>query len=377
MRAISRHFASYAGRLSRRGLLGALIAAPALGGCRELIEDVIDSCPDGADMSVVDWIPDVAHPVFAGMQALTPMQGAPRNMLIYYPSAGVVEAPILKQCAVRWPVVLFLHGMPPAGFSGEYYRKWHRLPISLARSGYVVVAPEHNARLIEDGPEVPVADAMADIDFVRNTWADSEWVDKRPTSTVIAGHSYGALIGAHVASTNEVGAFVSLGGPYHQDGRALAALRRVTAPSFLMWCNGGGPPPTEGEDLDLPPGGSPTGTPGVWLGLAPDKYAAVYEGEHFDYLDAADGGTAPRGPCPDIGGMAADLATLFVASNIFSLTKVGVDLRVAPVTLTAEQQAFADGHLATLGTGFTGRGCRLDMRWNVGGATGARSFGLP
>lgn len=365
MRAKSgRHYASISAGLSRRGVLGALAAAPALGGCQDLIEDVFDNCPDGADTSVVDWIPDIAHPVFAGVQDLTPAQGAPRNMLVYHPASGPLEAPILKQCAARWPVVLFLHGMPPTGFSGAWYRQWVSLPVTLARSGYVVVVPDHDARLIENGPDIPVANAMADIDFIRNTWADAEWVDKRPTSTAVVGHSYGASIAAHLAATHEVGALACWSGNFILEGSALAALRRVTKPSFLMWGKGNNNPH---EDLDQVDN---------WDGLTQDKYAAVYEGEHFDYVSPAAGGT-PRGPCPDIGGMAGDLTALFVASNIFSLTQVGVDLRAAPVTLTPQQQAFADGHLATLSSGFTARGCRLDMRWNVGGATGTRSFGLP
>jgi hypothetical protein len=346
-------------------MLSALAAAPALSGCRELIEDVLETCPDDVGTSPVGWIPDIAHPVFAGIQDLTPAQGAPRNMLVYYPASGPLEAPILKQCAVRWPVVLFLHGMPPMQYSGApWYRAWVSLPVTLARSGYVVIVPDHNAQLIENGPAIPVADAMRDIEFIRTTWADSEWVDKRPTSTVVAGHSDGAALATHLATMHEVGALACWSGNFILEGEALAALRQVTKPTFLMWGKGAH---TQFEDLDQAH---------TWDGLTQAKYAAVFEGEHFDYVSAAAGGS-PRGPCPDIGGMAGDLTALFVASNIFSLTQVGVDLRAAPVTLTPQQQAYADGHLATLGGGFTARGCRLDLRWNVGGATGTRSFGLP
>lgn len=38
--------------------------------------------------------------------------------------------------------------------------------------------------------------AIKDIEFVRTAWQDSDWVDKRASSTAVAGHSNGALLAA-------------------------------------------------------------------------------------------------------------------------------------------------------------------------------------
>jgi pimeloyl-ACP methyl ester carboxylesterase len=363
------HTTSPRARPSRRLVLSALALAPALAGCESLIEDVFDSCPDDpADSGGIGWIPDVAHPVFFGVRDLTPADGAPRNLSIYYPAATFRAPPVLRLCIARWPVVLFLHGMPPIQGrpTSPWRRAWHRLPGIIARCGYVVVVPDHNPQLIESDPGRAVADAMADIEWVRHQWSDAEWVDKRPTSTVIAGHSYGALIAARFAAAHQVGALVSLSGPYGLDGRSRAALQAVTAPSFFMWGKGFGPPPTESEDLD---------EQGFWSHLTQDRYAAVFQGEHFDYVEASDAGGAPRGPCAHIGGAAGDLAALFIAANIASLTRVGVDLRKPQVQLTPQQEIYAGGHLNNLD--LFGPECKMTLRWKVGGATGGRQFGMP
>jgi pimeloyl-ACP methyl ester carboxylesterase len=361
--------------LNRRRLLGALAAVPALTllpGCTDLVESVADSCPsDPAESGGVTWIPDVAQPVFWGVQNLTASGGAPRDMQIYYPTHhGFTDAPpILKLCVTRWPVVLFLHGQPPSAIPvSGWYRKWSQIASNLARCGYVVVVPSHNALLPQDSSGV--AAAMADIAFARNGWAESKWVDKRATSTAVAGHSFGALLGARIVAAHpEIGAFVSLGGGHLQLLDVTTVLQSITTPSFFMWANG-----SEGslnfENLD--------GNPKIFDPLTQPKYAAVYQGEHFDYLRAADTGGALRGPCTKIGGVAADLAALFISANVpvsASRTKVPVELRKPLVDLTFEQEFFAGAHLQSLEAAMADPTCRVDMRWNVNGVTGNRRIG--
>ena len=343
--------------MNRRSFLAALGAAPFVGGCRGFVDDVFSDC---STPSSVDWIVDIAHPVLFGVEEAA---GAPRPMRIFFPSVG--DGTLLEPCLQSWPIVLFLHGMPPRGVSNSTWASvWTHLPATIARCGYVVAVPSHTAQQIESDP----AATVADIEWLRSGWTGSRWIDKRPTSTVGAGHSYGALIAARTAAAHEVGALVSLSGPYIQDGVSRQALRQVTVPCFFMWGDDKTGQTNGRDDLDQAM---------FWTDqLEQNRYAAVYQGEHFDYVDAANTGGAPRGPCAQVGAACADLAALFVAANIASLTAVGVDLRKPSATLTPPQQVLAQDHLMGLDQ-FTGPGCHMTLRWVVDGQTGARQFGLP
>jgi hypothetical protein len=127
--------------VTRRQLLsgaGTTSVLALLSGCRGLIEDAADSCPDDpAQSGGVTWIPDIGHPVFFGFEDHSVSTGAPRDMRIYYPTfEGTPQnAPVLRVCIGRWPVVLFLHGQTPAGGSnGPGHLKWQRFALVLARS---------------------------------------------------------------------------------------------------------------------------------------------------------------------------------------------------------------------------------------------------
>jgi pimeloyl-ACP methyl ester carboxylesterase len=268
----------------------------------------------------------------------------PRRLRGYQLDSGYFEGstnapPILKVCVTRWPVVHFLHGDPPAGVSNVgYHKKWFRFAISLARSGFVVVVPSHDAN-IPSAADVTKADA--DLNFVRNQWSDSAWVAKQPELTAVAGHSFGALAAAQIAGAHpEFGAFVSLGGGFSELANPPDTFNALHIPSFFMWAKGLG-----FEDLD----GGAAG--GQWNPLPINKYAAVYQGQHFDYLRPQDRGTAAQGPCDLIGGVAGDLAALFIARNIrvpLSPIQVSVDLKPPQAQLTPQQEFFAGNHLTAL-----------------------------
>ena len=120
----------------------------------------------------------------------------------------------------------------------------------------------------------------------------------------------------------------------------------------------------------------PRGSQKFWDQLPQDKYAARYPGEHFDYLPESDTGNAPRGECQKVGSVAADLVALFIASNLFSLTPIAVDLKPPQVQLTPEQEFFAGTHLEGEGAFQGGPGCTSNIRWNVGGNVGSRHLGV-
>ncbi|WP_162906967.1 alpha/beta hydrolase [Allorhizocola rhizosphaerae] len=356
--------------MKRNRLLAAVAAlstlAVMLACTKENIEAVLGTCPSSFEEGGgISWTPDVGRPVFWGMQDLTVAAGAPRDMQIFYPTfEGFTNAPpILKQCLTRWPVVHFLHGDPPVGVQNPgYHKKWFRFAISLARSGFVVVVPSHDARL-PSNPDISAAEA--DLNFVRNQWSNSAWVAKQPELTAVAGHSYGALTAATIAGAHpEFGAFISLGGGFSELPNPIGTLQALRMPSLFMWAKR-----EPQEDLD---------SGGQWNAVTANKYAATYEGRHFDYLHPADSGNAQRGPCELIGGTTGDLAALFIARNVripLSPTQVSVELTPPQVQLTFDQEFYAGNHLEQLRTMPHVSACKMDMRWIVDGATGARKVG--
>src|ERR1044072_7990922 len=116
-------------QLSRRQYLRAMLAAAgaiSLAGCGST-----QTCPDDpAESAGVDWTPDILHPMFWGFQDLDAANGnAPGPLRIYYPTyEGTPQnAPILKLCLIRYPVVLFMHGQAPCLPDPNYFKRWHIL----------------------------------------------------------------------------------------------------------------------------------------------------------------------------------------------------------------------------------------------------------
>lgn len=329
----------------------------------------------------MDWIPDVAHPVAWGEEHLTTADGAPRTLSVYYPSPRFIPPrPMLRSCIGRWPVVLFLHGQPPEGLSPQasanYHRAWFRVPVGLARSGYVVVVPRHDALLPgADNSPALVTLAMRDIEWVRTEWHEAKWVAQNLRSTAVAGHSFGALLAARVAAAHpEITAFVSLGGGFLQLNDPGPLLRSIAVPSFFMFSADGGErfePFLQFERID----NNPAASNNLWPTLTQSKYAVTYDGAHFDYLDPEMSGTAPHGGCSLIGGVAADLTALFIASTVQSLTAVPVDLKKPTPPLTDAQQALAIQHLTSVDRIGNVPPCRVDVKWRVGGEEGMRTLG--
>lgn len=372
----------YRTHLSRRQLLGAAVAAwpTLLAGCRPASEPPGPDC-DPPGVSGVDWIPDVAHPVAWGEEHLTAADGAPRTLSIYYPSPRFIPPrPMLRSCIGRWPVVLFLHGQAPEGLSPQdlanYHLAWGRMAVGLARSGYVVVVPRHEALLpLPDNSPPLVASAMGDIAWVRTQWHEAKWVAQSLRSTAVAGHSFGALLAARIAAAHpEIAAYVSLGGGFHQLDDAGPLLHSIAAPSFFMFSTDGGKrfePFLSFERID----NDPRPDKNLWPGLTQNKYATTYDGAHFDYLDPNLSGTAPRGGCSLIGGVAADLTALFIASVVQSLTAVPVNLQKPTPPLTDAQQALAIQHLTSVDRIGPAPPCRVDLKWRVGSDEGIRTLG--
>lgn len=358
-----------------RMTLGAGALAPALSalsGCAGIIQVLGETCPENpAESGGIDWTPDVLHPVHAGLQYLDAANGAPGPLAIYYPThVSEPNAPILKLCLVRYPVVLFLHGQPPRGCPpltvADYYRRWFVLPFVLARSGYVVVVPQHAAALPQEPESPAVTYALSVLDWVRTGWEHRRWVDAQADATAIAGHSYGALLAARVRRQRPtISAFVGLSGPWTELPDTTAVLQSIGPPSFFMWGTDTSPP----ENLSPGP---------LWEAVPFGKTAAVFDGDHFDYLTTWPGCSFVRGSCSVMDLVAAELVALFISRHVpVKLSHAPIPPSLIPpvVTLTAVQKQFAGGHLTFIDQAANSKGCSLDLTWEDPLDTGSRHIG--
>jgi hypothetical protein len=161
-----------------------------------------------------------------------------------------------------------------------------------------------------------------------------------------------------------ISSFVSLGGGFTELPNPLPLLQAIPAAKLFMW----------GEDLsfeNLDPGG-------VWDSVALPKHAAIFPGQHFDYLPPLPGCGAPRGECTLIEAVAADLCALFVARNTpVGGAHPGIPASLTPpdVTLTPNQQFFGSNNLNGLRRFTTQAGCSMTLRWETPSDTGSRQLG--
>ena len=138
-------------------------------------------------------------------------------------------------------------------------------------------------------------------------------------------------------------------------------------PAFFSWGTLAGPLPENMDDGGLLPA-----VPGP-------KWAAVFPGEHFDYLGHyLRVQLSERGNCDLIELVMAELITLFIQRNIpvkTSHAPIPPSLIPPAVTLTQKQAFFAGGHLNGIGPIESRRGCGIDLRWEDPLDTGSRHLG--
>jgi alpha/beta superfamily hydrolase len=321
----------------------------------------------------IGWQPNVRAPVFYGVQDFDTTAGAPGALRVFYPSVdgAVWDAPFLTGCG-GYPLVVFLHGQCE---EPNHYTKWYRLCLQLARSGYVVVTP---ALPQTGGGTGPWDTENPDLDRVKNvvTWMREEWVHglQLTPSTGIVGHSFGALLGAHVAVTRvAVKAYVSLSGVWaawpSAPPRPLGALN---APALFAW---GSIVDQAEQDAVLEDGSGV-----VWDEVAPPKHRLVFsDGHHWDYLPPPQSTCGQtQGPCDLVGLLAAAFTATFLSKYMppaeWANGGLSIPDNLLPPTteLTVEQQFFAGAHLPGLSLISLRGDCSVTHSWETaGGAMGS------
>lgn len=387
---------TFSHKFSRRVLLGA--SAAGLAGCMRS-GPVCEALTENG----IDWIPDVMRPVSWGIDYLGPDTGAPRRMLIAYPSAlefgdkggsGAPKAasafavpqdlpagaeiaderPILRHCLTRWPVVLLMHGgdnvLPLEG----RHLYWRTMASQLARCGFVVIVPNWNPELVLlDRVDTAAEQAWADVEWVRTQWRHAAWVDPDPAETLFIGHSLGGQVALTLAVDKPNSGVVSLG-TWNLPNLANPWLSRVFAelrkPVMFMHAR-------QGFNERLPDQ--------RWAALPGDKYHLTYAGDHFDYMDLLP--YVPReaflpGPpedrpraCTGFNFFATGLVSLFAARYLRTETTIPPSLEPPAVTHTPAQRRYTPSPSEWTIALDISPGCTdTRLRWVVEGQTGARTL---
>ena len=292
----------------------------------------------------ISWQPGALTPVFYGARDLTPADGAPIPLRVFFPSldGSVFSAPILEGCG-RYPVILVAHGHCQGDV--EHYKKWSHLPSQLARSGYVVVLPE---MAFTAGGGHPSAEPHPDLTALTNVlaWVRGEWEHKNSLmpepATGICGHSFGGVVAARFAADHpdRIAAYSSLSGVHTDWPSGRLPVQRLNVP--MQFITGS---PIDDVFASI--------SDALWNSLARPRHRAVFaSGFHWDYLPAAQTPCDQnRGPCRHTGHAAVDLVTMFFAKYLPPELHPGLPDQISDsltppeMVLSPEQEFYAGGHL--------------------------------
>lgn len=317
-----------------------------------------DSCDLG-------WQPSVLAPVFHGHMDVGPADGLPVRARIYYPSVeGSPEnAPIVTGCG-RYPLIVFLHGQC---VEPDHFLRWDLVPRRLARSGFVVVVPQLASLppFGDTNPDVTRAEQV--IDWMRAAWPHAAAL-MPPPMTGVAGHSWGALAGAVLATRLQargaISAYASLSGGFIEwPSNPPRPTRRLAIATLFFY--GTGP-----SDLFANLEGGAAAIFDEPQGAT--HKIVVRDGEHWDYF--REGGTSCgifRGPCGLMRPLAADfLATFFshyMPPQRWTLlgSTIPHSLIPPPLQLTPRQAFFAGGHLDGIRALTSTTTCRVAHTWRL------------
>lgn len=334
----------------------------------DLPEEIFDPTPN----CPIPWLPTVLTPVFWGRHLYEPDDCLPVPLRVYYPSldGSVQNAPILQPCG-RFPLILFLHGHCQS--EEDHVYRWERMLAQLARSGFVVAAPFLSG--IGSGPQqdTTFANAIGALRWMRRHWPERQLLLPAP-ATGVAGHSYGAMVAARVATFEHVAAFAGLSAGWHEwntFGDLPIPLWGLNVPSFHAWG-------TEGLFSDAL-------SDADFARIARPRHRVVLEGgEHWEYLSGQTGGCAPTGGgCHLLGPIAHDLLAGFFARYLppseawVSGAAIPHTLVPPEIDLTFQQEFYAGAHLAGLDMARFSQGCVVTSSWDTDDDSGSIILGNP
>ena len=313
----------------------------------------------------IGWQPTVLAPVFYGTSDFSLADGPAVRMRVFFPTidGSPQNAAILTGCG-RYPLIAFLHGH--CELQRERHKLWLLHPAQLARSGYVVVVPELRNYGPFDSSNPEIAQVLDVLTWMRSSWSHAAAL-LPPPMTAVVGHSWGAMLGGHVARnlalTNSCSAYASLSGGWveHPLPRPLSALNMAT---MFMW----------GTGIEIPEPYAQLEGPNdaVWHETPGATHKVVFRGgEHWDYLQPGISTCeTTRGPCELIQSLSADFLTSFLSHYVpphpSTNSAIPHSLTIPlPLNLTLQQEFYAGGHLQGFAQIGTATGCSVKHTWRL------------
>ena len=249
--------------------LGRISAAQVLSGVAKVL-DPRAGCP-------LSWTPAPLTPVWSGFDDFGTGDGAPMNLRVWFPSL-TSGGSLLRDCG-RFPLVVLVNGQCQSATSPHLH--WGSIATSLARSGYIVAAPNFGGS-INFADEATFDRLDAAVQWMRGTSPLSSVTF--PGEIGIAGHSYGGLLAMRYAlraTIPPVSTVALLGSAVSEDVPSLDLLR-TRFNGFRLFCWGEADNFAGVSDRD-------------WSAAAGPGHAVRFsQANHWDFFP-----TSPPTPCAD------------------------------------------------------------------------------
>jgi dienelactone hydrolase len=314
--------------LIRRGRIS---AARVLAGLAEVF-DPGTGCP-------VAWTPAPLTPVWSGFDDFGPSEGAPMQIRVWFPSF-TSGGSLLRECG-RFPLIVLVNGQCQNDTNPHLH--WGPIATSLARSGYVVAAPNFGGG-IDFNSQAHFNLLEAAVQWMRGTSPFASVTF--PWEIGVAGHSYGGLLAMRYAlraTIPPVSTIAILGSAIGEDTANLDLLR-IRFNGFRLFCWGGRDTFGQVPDRD-------------WSAAAGPGHAVRFgQANHWDFFPTSPPtpcavGLSERGPCTDTWKLTTDVLTIFFGKYLhphlgsLPLPHLPSSLIPPPLELTPAQAPFAAGHL--------------------------------
>jgi hypothetical protein len=225
--------------------------------------------------------------------------GAPVPVRVWHPSL-TPGGPLLTGCG-RFPLVALVHGQCLA--DEDPHLHWNEIANSLARSGYVVMAPNLGGGVDFDSA-ADMARLSATVQWVLAGSPYSEVI--HPGEIGMAGHSYGGLLAMRYALRPQhppVAVIAILGSAVSEDTPTLDRLREAFAgPRLFCW----GGADVFGQIAER-----------NWAEAAGTGHAVRFgRANHWDFFPTdpptpCAEGLVERGPCTHTSRLTRDVVTVF------------------------------------------------------------------
>ena len=307
----------------------------------------------------VSWTPAPLTPVWSGFEDFSPSDGAPMDLRVWFPS--LTSGGSLLRDRGRFPLIVLVNGQ--CREDSRPHLHWGPIATSLARSGYIVAAPDFGGR-IHFASQADFDRLDSSVQWVRGTSPFSSVTF--PFEIGIAGHSYGGLLAIRYAlraALPPVSTVAVLGSAVSEDAENLDLLRDRFV-GFRLFCWGGADLFGQVPDRD-------------WADAAgPGHAVRCSHANHWDCFPPSPPtpcatGLAERGPCADTSKLTTDVVTIFFGKYLhphlgpLPSNHMPNSLIPPPLTLTAEQLPFAEGHLEAFRELDDGTECSGDSRWRT------------